>query len=234
MFELQEPEECQGPAHHHLISTACCVLMSHIPPCPPPCLPACRHTEGDRPPRHKNFAHAVTFLWLPLIYPRAPININQSPPAPFIYIIFFFGNQTRSALRILKGSCEEPSPDPARNTGILIFCLEMGACRSCRCKQNRSSFSRPFLPKPAILGRRRTEEFSPLLLLTIRYLKMFTLRIKSPSGLESVVHSQLLLFGGASSELALEGCFAAPWPGKAAHGQSPRVQSGTAAGKLGK
>lgn len=63
---------------------------------------------------------------------------------------------------------------------------------------------------------------------------MFTLRIKSPSGLESVVHSQLLLFSSASSKLAFEGCFAAPWPGKAAHGQSPRVKSGMAAGKLGK
>lgn len=63
---------------------------------------------------------------------------------------------------------------------------------------------------------------------------MFTLRIKSPSRLESMVHSQLLLFGGAPSKLAFRSCFAAPRPGKAAHGQSPRVQSGMEAGKVGK
>lgn len=56
---------------------------------------------------------------------------------------------------------------------------------------------------------------------------MFTLSIKSSSGLESVVHSQLLLFSGASPELPFQGCLAA-------HSQNTQVQSSAAAGKLGK
>jgi len=51
---------------------------------------------------------------------------------------------------------------------------------------------------------------------------MFTLRIKSPSGLESVAHSQLLLFSGASSESAFKGCFAALLTGKPAHARAHR------------
>lgn len=45
------------------------VQVLHIPPLPPPSLPACRHPKGDRPPWHKNVAQAVTLLWLLLIYP---------------------------------------------------------------------------------------------------------------------------------------------------------------------
>lgn len=51
----------------------------------------------------------------------------------------------------------------------------------------------------------------PLPLLTIHYLKMFTLRIKSPSELESVVHSQLLLLGSVPLSWLLKA--ALPLPG---------------------
>lgn len=101
-------------------------------------------------------------------------------------------------------------------------------------KECHSSNSHPLPTKPAILGHRQTEGIFPFPLLTIRYLYMFTLRIKSSSGLESVAHSQFVLFSGASRELPFQGCSATPWTRKAAHSQNPQVQSSTAAGKLGK
>lgn len=101
-------------------------------------------------------------------------------------------------------------------------------------KECQSTSSHPLPTKPAILGPRQTKGIFPFPLLTIRYLYMFTLRIKSSSGLESVAHSLLLLFSGASPELVCQGCLANPRTGKAAHGQNSQVKSSTAAGKLGK
>lgn len=101
-------------------------------------------------------------------------------------------------------------------------------------KECQSSSSHPLPTQPAILGHRQTEGIFPFPLLTIRYLYMFMLRIKSSSGLESVAHSQFLLFSAASPEQPFQGCSAAPWTGKAAHGQNPQVPSSAAAGKLGK
>lgn len=78
-------------------------------------------------------------------------------------------------------------------------------------KECHSSNSHPLPTKPAILGHRQTKGIFPFPLLTIRYLYMFTLRIKSSSGLESVAHSQFVLFSGASRELPFQGCSATPW-----------------------
>lgn len=131
--------------------------------------------------------------------------------------------------------CKKPSPTPTRSNMISAFCLEMGAKSNGvrKTKECQSSSSHP-LPTTAILGHRQTEGIFPFPLLTMHYLYMFTLRIKSSSGLESVAHSQLLLFNGASPELPFQGSSAAPCTGRAAQGQNPQVQSSTAAGTLGK
>lgn len=164
----------------------------------------------------------------PLVTPYLSLSPDKNPPmtsCSFLFILLFaFGTSLSS--RDPRRDLQKTSPTPNRNAMILAFCLEMGACKRQWCKENQR-VPEQFLPSSSNQAcyswARQTKGIFAFPLLTIRYLYMFMLRIKSSSGLESVAHS-----------LRFQGCLVTPRTGKAAHSQNPQVQSSTAAGNLGK
>lgn len=209
------PAACSPPAYFQMLPTAG-VFGSCRSPLFPLHPSQCADTKRRLPTMAQECCTSCDF---PLVTPYLSLspNTNQSM---YEFLLFFFLLKS-DLLRSLdpKGRCKEPCRAPARNTEVLMFCLKMGACRSRRCKQNQRAPE----PLPSSFPNQACYSWAlsnqaifpfPLPLLTIRYLKMFTLRIKSPSGLESVVYSQLLLFRGSSSELPFQGWFAAPATGR--------------------
>lgn len=171
-----------------------------------------RVTDTKRSPT--TVQECCTSCDFPLVTPYLSLSADTNQTVYGLLLLLFFFLLKPDSLCSLdpKGSCKEPCPAPARNTKVLIFCLKTGACRSRRHKQNQAApeqFPSSFPNQACYSWALSNQGIFPLPLLTTRYLKMFTLRIKSPSGLESAVHSQLLLLGGSSSELHFQGWFTA-------------------------
>lgn len=154
-----------------------------------------------------------------LVTPYLFLSPDKNPPmtsCSFLFILLFaFGTSVSS--QDPRRDLQKASPTPNRNA--MIFAWKWVHAKGNGVRKPKSARAvPPILSQPAILGHCHTKGIFPFPLLTIRYLYMFTLRIKSSSGLGSVAHSLLLLFSEASqaafpwlfsNSLDKEG---SPWP----------------------